>query len=134
VGYTSFMASDKKWREVEAAYLNGEGSLRAIAEKYGVSSAVIMKRSVSEKWVEKKQQINSTIKTEVAKEIAKGGVIKEFDAIAKIDRLIERMDTAMDDKNFAHKLGEFASVTHKLIISRNELTPKAIATDDDEWG
>jgi hypothetical protein len=134
VGYSFPMASDAQWRKAEAAYLNGEGSLRAIAEKFGISSAAIMKRSVADKWLEKKKQINSSIKAEVAKEIAKGGAIKEFDAIAKIDKLIERMDTAMDDAKLAHKLSEFASVTLKLILSREELTPKAIATDDDEWG
>jgi len=43
-------ATPKTWAMIKASYLVGEGSLRALAARYGVSESTLMKRARREKW------------------------------------------------------------------------------------
>ena len=52
------------WLAIRNDYINGGGSYRKLAEKYGVSFSVLKDIAVKEKWKEAKEQQTNKIRTE----------------------------------------------------------------------
>lgn len=52
------------WLTIRNDYINGGGSYRKLAEKYGVSFAVLKDKAVGEKWKQAKEQHANSIRTE----------------------------------------------------------------------
>jgi transposase len=52
-------APPAKWAEAKAAYRCGEGSLRELAERFGLSPSTLMKRAASEHWEDQRKQVGS---------------------------------------------------------------------------
>jgi hypothetical protein len=120
------------WDLIETAYLIGEKSYRDLANEFEVSISTLTKRAVREKWTEKKQIIGSKVAAEIEDKIVADKTEDAFNAISEIDWLLKQTKDAIQNPEHARKLSELVSTTLKLIISRNELTPKLIA-DDDSW-
>lgn len=51
------------WLKIKTEYINGGGSYRKLAEKYGISFSVLKDRAVKEKWAEAKEQHTNKIRT-----------------------------------------------------------------------
>jgi hypothetical protein len=119
------------WDLIETAYLSGEKSYRDLANEFEVSLSTLTKRAGREKWTEKKQIIGSKVAAEIADKIITDKTENYFDAIAEIDWLLMQTKDAIQNPDHARKLPELVSTTLKLIISRNELTPKLVA--EDSW-
>src|SRR5690242_20030768 len=51
--------SPAKWAEARAAYRRGEGSLRELAERFGLSASTLMKRAAREGWDDQRQHVGS---------------------------------------------------------------------------
>ena len=52
------------WIAIRNDYINGGGSYRKLAEKYGISFAVLKDKAVGEKWKQAKEQHANSIRTE----------------------------------------------------------------------
>lgn len=51
------------WLAIRNDYINGGGSYRKLAEKYGVKFSVLKDKAVSEKWKDAKEQQTNAIRT-----------------------------------------------------------------------
>lgn len=51
------------WLAIRNDYINGGGSYRKLAEKYGVPFSVLKDKAVGEKWKQAKEQQTNTIRT-----------------------------------------------------------------------
>lgn len=49
----------KDWNEVRSAYRKGEGSLRDLAQRFGISASAVMKRAAREGWEAERQRVES---------------------------------------------------------------------------
>lgn len=49
-------ATGADWAQMEAEYVNGDMSLKALAEKYGLSLSAVQKQSTARRWREKKKK------------------------------------------------------------------------------
>lgn len=49
-------ATGADWAQMEAEYVNSDMSLKALAEKYGLSLSAVQKQSTSRRWREKKKK------------------------------------------------------------------------------
>jgi hypothetical protein len=119
------------WDLIESAYLSSDKSYRALADEFEVSLSTLSKKAGKEKWTEKRQNISNKVATELTDKIVADKTEDLFNAIAEIDWLLKQTKDAIQNPDHARKLPELVSTTLKLIISRNELTPKLIA--EDSW-
>ena len=139
------MNTDAEWKLVEHEYVTGKESYIEIAERMNVPLSTVKKRGTRDKWVDKRNQhilavetktlesMLSMAKNEAVEQKTKVRIVDTFDAIAEIDWLLQQTKSAIENPEHSRKLSELVSTRLKLIISRNELTPKAIANDDDGW-
>lgn len=56
----------KDWNEIRSAYRRGEGSLRELAKRFGVSASSVMKRAARDKWDAERQQTESKAQQKAA--------------------------------------------------------------------
>lgn len=61
--------SKAKWAEAKAAYLAGEGSLKELSKRFGISFSNLMKRSAREKWVGEQKKIGRAAEERVVEKI-----------------------------------------------------------------
>lgn len=71
------------WNKVKLAYQRGDGSIRQLAEKFGVSESTLEKRCVREKWNVERKQISQRVVEKVVDAIA-------IDATAFVQETIRR--------------------------------------------
>lgn len=63
-----YKKAPKIWAEIRSAYRKGEGSLRDLAERFGVAQSSIERRAIEEGWVEQREEVQKRAETK-AKEI-----------------------------------------------------------------
>jgi hypothetical protein len=92
------------WRKIKAEYIAGGISLRALAEKYGISAGHLMNRAAKEKWTDKRKasEIKALEKTEqkAAETLADNATLLE-QAKTGLLRLAVEMIKAYPDSNAA---------------------------------
>lgn len=87
------------WPKIRNDYINGGGSYRALAEKYGVSATAIANKAKTENWKQaKEEQLHKTC-TKLAQKTSDSIVEHEISRKERIlkltDCLIEKMETAV---------------------------------------
>jgi len=118
------------WHLIEATYLNSNKSYKALADEFEVSLSTLTKRAAKENWTQKKQNISSKVAAEIADKIIAVKSEKVFDAIAKIDTVIENCENWLNTTHPKSWEG-VAALMLKAIAMRHELTVKT--TEVSEW-
>ena len=84
------------WRKIKAEYIAGGISQRALAEKYGVSKTMVMRKANKEKWTEKRAAAESKalerVEQKNAEELADNAVtLQRIKAklLAKLDSMVD---------------------------------------------
>ena len=75
------------WRKIKAEYIAGGISQRALAEKYGVSATMVMRKANKEKWTEKRAAAERKALERVEQ--------KNADLVADNATLLEQAKTAL---------------------------------------
>ena len=92
------------WRKIKAEYIAGGISQRALAEKYGVSKTMVMRKANKEKWTEKRAAAESKalerVEQKNAEELADNAVMLQR-IKAKLLRKLDSMVEAYPDANAA---------------------------------
>lgn len=99
------------WNKIKAEYVTGGASYRQLAEKYGISYAVLSKRGAAEGWYRAKQQADFKRKLKNANALSKRGKTNAF-YFRLVDKLMNKTEEAIDgtDKWTAANLKEMSTV------------------------
>lgn len=91
------------WREVKNDYISGGGSLRKLAEKYGLSASSLLQVAAREKWSDEKKkqliEIESRTKQETADIIVKKNVERVERLMGIHDQLLDKIEQAVKELN-----------------------------------
>ena len=98
------------WLKIKNEYINGGGSYRKLAEKYGVSTRSIAVHSKAENWPGLKAERENEISTKVLQETA--GVIVQKE-VKRVERLLSISDKMIDKIERAVEELDLAQVTNK---------------------
>lgn len=89
------------WKAIRAEYVAGGGSLRALAEKHGVSLALIGTRSAREGWQEDREAETERVRRLAMSASRARRVKREAASLEKVEgqteRLIDMISTALED-------------------------------------
>lgn len=89
------------WLKIRNEYVNGGGSYRKLAEKYGISANAICTRSKKEHWLDKKEKQLDKTCTRTEEKTVEIIANKEADRIGRLlsasDRLMGKLERAIDE-------------------------------------
>lgn len=112
------------WPKIRNDYINGGGSYRALAEKYGVSEQSIGLRGRTENWVQLKNEQLGKISTKLAQKTS--DVIVEHE-VNRTEKILELTDSLVDKIEMAITELDIATVKNKrktkVIEYNNEDAP-----------
>ena len=129
------MAAD--WLAIRNDYINGGGSYRKLAEKYGVAFGSLRSRAEKEKWPELKEEQLHRISTRTAQKTADMIVEKEVKRVERLmgihDQLMDKMEQAVAELNMAQVINKKKT---KVIEYKNGRRPdkptKETITENEE--
>ena len=108
----------EEWNEIRAAYVQGQGSYRALAERYGVSYGQICRRGKAEGWPAQRKACQGEAKTETSDAMA---LLKN--ASDSLDEqlfdLLDKPAKPLDSKS----VGELSRALKTAIDIKRELYP-----------
>ena len=148
-----YVKTGVNWRKIKAEYIAGGISQRALAEKYGVSRTMVMRKANKEKWTEKRTAAETKaiekVEQRTAETIADNAVILQ-NIKTKLLRKLESMVDAYPDANAAeikrrtksteitYRMRDIAAVyaaledkTIKASVDIEDLSPLAELLKDD---
>lgn len=112
------------WLAIRNDYINGLGSYRKLAEKYGVSFNTLQDRAKREDWKGQKETHHDKITTETRQKVVEIVSSQEADRVTKLlsisDQLIERIATAVQELDMAQVTNK---VKTKVIEYKNTERP-----------
>lgn len=124
------------WLKIKNDYINGGGSYRKLAEKYGVPFGSLRSRAEKENWLELKKEQLHKISTKTAQKTADAIVKKEVKRAERMmgihDQLLDKLEQAVSELNMAqvtnkrktkvieYKNGERPDKPTKETITENE--------------
>ena len=89
------------WRKIKAEYIAGGISQRALAEKYGVSRTMVMRKANKEKWTEKRAAAETKaierVEQKTAEEVADNAVLLQRiknKLLRKLDQMVDQYPEA----------------------------------------
>ena len=85
-----------EWQKIKAEYLAGNTSYRKLAEKYGITLAVLRNVAEREEWVKLKAQAKHKINTKIVNAVSEKEAKKAVDIIDVADKLLDKMTELMD--------------------------------------
>lgn len=93
------------WLAIRNDYINGGGSYRKLAEKYGVSFNTLQDRAKREEWKSLKDNQHDKITTEVRQKTAEAIVQSEVDRVTRLlaisDSLLSKIERAVGELDIA---------------------------------
>jgi len=84
------------WTEIQTAYQSGEGSIRELAIRFGVSQSTLEKRSIREKWKVQKQEISKKVEEKVVDALALGAIAWVNMTVQRAVRARDMIDASID--------------------------------------
>ena len=107
------------WRKIKAEYIAGGISQRALAEKYGVSKTIVMRKANKEKWTAKRRAAEEKalekVEQKTAETVADNAVLLQNIKTKLLQKLNDMVD-AYPDANAAeikHKT-KFTEITYRM--------------------
>ena len=141
------------WRKIKAEYIAGGISQRALAEKYGVSRTMVMRKANKEKWTEKRSAAETKamerVEQKTAEEVADNAVLLQRiknKLLRKLDQMVDQYPEAgvaelkIRGKNVeqVYRMKDIAAVyaaledkTIKASVDIEDLSPLAELLKDD---
>ncbi len=98
------------WLKIRNDYINGGGSYRKLAEKYGVPLRTIALRGKEENWTELREKQQNKVATKLQQKTAEVIVQKE---VKRVERLLSISDNLIDKIERAVAELDLAQVTNK---------------------
>lgn len=93
------------WLAIRNDYINGGGSYRKLAEKYGVNKDTIAKKAKAEGWISQKDIQTDKIQTEVIQKTAEAITQSEVDRVTRLlaisDTLLTKIEQAVSELDIA---------------------------------
>ena len=93
--------SKSNWIKIKTDYINGRGSYRKLADKYGISATSIGKRARLEGWAEQREKQLHKSYTKVAQKTADRIAEREVDRVARLlgttDKLQDALERVVDE-------------------------------------
>lgn len=125
------------WLVIRNDYINGGGSYRKLAEKYGVPFGSLRTRAEKERWPELKTEQLHKISTETAQKTADVIVQKEIKRVERLmgihDQLLDKLEQAVTELNLAQVTNKKKT---KVIEYKNGRRPdkptKEVITENEE--
>ena len=125
------------WLAIRNDYINGGGSYRKLAEKYGVPLRTIAMRGKDENWPEARAEQRNKIATELQQKTAEVIVQKEVKRAQRMmgihDQLLDKLEQAVSELNMAQVTNKKKT---KVIEYRNGKRPdkptKETITENEE--
>lgn len=125
------------WLAIRNDYINGGGSYRKLAEKYGVPLRTIAMRGKDEKWPEARAEQRNKIATKLQQKTADAIVKKEVKRAERMmgihDQLLDKLEQAVSELNMAQVTNKRKT---KTIEYRNGKRPdkptKEVITENEE--
>lgn len=84
------------WLKIKNEYINGGGSYRKLAEKYGVSFATLRRKAKDEDWVSLKNKQQYKVSTKLAQKTAEKIAEQEANRMVKLLRMADRLGAQLD--------------------------------------
>ena len=121
------------WAKIRNDYINGKGSYRALAEKYGVSQSTLRQRAAREQWSNSKAEQTAKIRTRVEQKTVEKIADTESDVAAIMSRirlkLTQKIEQAVDN------MQELDSAElRKLVQSFKDMSEAAGGSDENKNG
>ena len=112
------------WESAKAEYIAGGTSYRKLAEKYGVTLAVLRSVAQREEWVKLRTQAQHKANTEIVRSVGKKKAKKTVDKLKRVsdltDKLLDKLEQAIKELDI--QLYKDV-VKEKVIEYNNELRP-----------
>ena len=125
------------WLAIRNDYINGGGSYRKLAEKYGVPFGSLRSRAEKENWTELKKEQLHKISTKTAQKTADVIIQKEVKRAKRMmgihDQLLDKLEQAVSELNMAQVTNKRKT---KVIEYKNGRRPdkptKEVITENEE--
>lgn len=89
------------WESAKAEYVSGGTSYRKLAEKYGITLAVLRNVAQREEWVKLKAQTQHKANTEIVRSVSKKKAKKTVDKLKRVsdltDKLLDKLEQAINE-------------------------------------
>jgi hypothetical protein len=85
------------WKRIKAEYLAGGTSYRKLAQKYGITLAVLRNVAEREEWVKLKAQAQHKTNTKIVDAVSDKAAQKAIDIIDVADKLLGKISELMDE-------------------------------------
>ena len=89
------------WESAKAEYIAGGTSYRKLAEKYGVTLAVLRSVAQREEWVKLRTQAQHRANTEIVRSVSKKKAKKTVDKLKRVsdltDKLLDKLEQAIKE-------------------------------------
>lgn len=112
------------WESIKAEYIAGGTSYRKLAEKYGITLAVLRNVAEREEWVKLKAQAQHKANTKIVETVSKKKAKKAVDKLKRVsdltDKLLDKLEQAIEELDI--QLYKDVKKT-KVIEYNNELRP-----------
>lgn len=86
-----------EWQKIKAEYIAGGTSYRKLADKYGLTLAVLRNVAEREEWVKLKAQAQHRTNTKIINAVSDKEAQKATDIIDVADKLLGKISELMDD-------------------------------------
>lgn len=117
------------WAKIKAEYVSGSMSAAKLAEKYGISSSSIAKKSAAERWQElRKENQNETANriTEKLNDDKVKKTVREIDRVVAVaSKLISKLNRAVNELDKDEEL-----IKKKVTVRENKGTDEATAEEE----
>lgn len=125
------------WLAIRNDYINGGGSYRKLAEKYGVPLRTIAMRGKDENWPEARAEQRNKIATKLQQKTADAIVKKEVKRAERMmgihDQLLDKLEQAVSELNMAQVTNKRKTKTIEYKNGRRPDKPtKEIITENEE--
>ena len=81
-----------EWRKIRTEYIKGKTTYKKLSEKYSISASVIRKRASSERWTQRKNQLDTKVEQKTVERVAEARA-RELEKLAAIQ---EKVDDFLD--------------------------------------
>jgi formyltetrahydrofolate synthetase len=103
-----------EWSKIKAEYIAGGTSYRKLAEKYGITLAVLRNVAEREEWVKLKAQAQHKTNTKMVESISTKEAKKAVDIIDVADKLLSKIATLADSVYDADSVKKLTSAIKDL--------------------
>lgn len=108
------MANDIDFEEIKKEYVSGSGSLRELAEKFGITYSSIANRSKKDGWVKLRNRVRSKRDAKTVDRISSEQAKTRLKIYRAADRALDRVTEVIEDRDTPLNAKELRSLAGAL--------------------